>query len=91
MADKPSDRVPDAIKNHKPVKTHEMPGPAGAGLRKANAEKQVHQDFTKLRRENMAERVKLEKSKIAEKEHVREGKRGRLGKEFNEPNKERER
>lgn len=83
MADDPSDKIPKAIKNHAPQQNYEMKGPDGSAIRKAQGEKQVHQDFAKERRASAQKYANIEKEKIASKEQVREGQKGNLSKDYN--------
>lgn len=83
MADTPNDKTPDAIKKHKPQKTFEMKGPMGSAIRSAEANKAVTKDRARFNSDRAAKHAKMEKAKIASKEHVRDGERGRLSKEMN--------
>lgn len=82
MADKPSDRVPDAIKNHKPKHTYEMNGLGGSRLRKANAEKQLHQDVKDNSGKIAAHRAKIKNNLTVKGTDVVKGSKGLLSKEF---------
>lgn len=91
MADKPGDRTPEAIKKHKPQQTYEMKGPGGSSIRQAQAERTAAKDKERFGGDRAAKHAKMEKAKIASKEHVREGTRGNLSKEMNQQTKGRER
>lgn len=88
MADDKEKQVPDSIKNHQPRQTLEMKTPGGNSLRKANAEKQLHQEHSAYNSARAERYAKKDKAEIASKEQVREGTKGILGQEFT---KERER
>ena len=81
MADDPKDKTPEAIKKHQQKKTHEMPGPMGSSIRQDMANRTVAKDQERFG-DRAAKYAKIEKAKIADKEHVREGARGRLSQEF---------
>ncbi|WP_438728223.1 hypothetical protein ACR9YC_12700 [Parasphingorhabdus sp. DH2-15] len=83
MAGDPSDKIPEAIKDHKPKQTLEMNTPGGRGLQKANAEKKDFQSFTEKRRSDAQRLAKMDKYKAPEKENVREGNKNMVRKEFN--------
>lgn len=87
MADDKESKTPKAIQKHKPEPTLEMNSAGGRSLQKANANRQVNQDYAQHRRERAMKHAKKDKA-IASKENVREGTRGKLTKEFK---KERER
>lgn len=89
MADDNEKNVPKSIQDHQPRQTLEMKTPGGNALRKAGAEKQLHQEHSAYNSARAARHVKKDKD-IASKEQVREGTKGILGREH-ESAKERER
>ena len=82
MADNPNDKTPEAIKKHKLQQTHEMPGPDGSKIRKDMANQRVAKDQERFGGDRAMRHAQAEKEKIANKEHVRDGTRGRLTKEM---------
>ncbi len=86
-----NDKTPEAIKKHKVKYTHEMKGPLGAKIRQNEAEKLLNKGQERFDNSNRAAKyAKMEKEKIADKEHVREGTRGRLSKEHGQATKKKE-
>lgn len=91
MADDPKDKTPEAIKKHKVQKNFDMKGMGGPSIRQAEANKTVAKDQDSFSGNRAAKYAKVEKAKIADKEHVREGTKGRLSPEMNKAaNKEKE-
>ena len=93
MSNEKDDKNLEAIKRTRPKQTLEMNTPGGRGLQKDMANKTVARDQARFdNSERAAKYAKLEKKDIANKEHVREGTRGRLSKEHGKSaNKEIER
>lgn len=91
MADDPESRTPDAIKKHKTQKTFEMRGPGGSSIRKDMANQRVQKDQEKFGGDRATKYVNMERQKIADKENVRDGDRGRLSKHFSRSPDDRER
>lgn len=92
MADGPNDKTPDAIKKHRPQQTLEMKGPMGSSIRQSMANQRASKDYERLNSDRASKYANIEKQKIANKENVREGTRGKLSQEINKQvNKERER
>jgi len=83
MADKPEDKTPEAIKRHKVQQNFDMKGMGGPSIRQAEAEKVAAKDQERFSGNRAAKHAKVEKEKIASKEHVKEGTRGRLSPEMN--------
>ncbi len=82
MANDPKDKTPEAIKKHKVQKTFEMKGPGGSAIRQNEANKTVAKDQAQFSGDRAAKYAKMEKEKIASKEHVRDGTKGRLSPEM---------
>ena len=90
--DDKTDKTLEAIKRTKQQKVHNMKGPMGSAVSKDMANQTVAKDQERHSGNRAAKYANVEKEKIASKEHVREGTRGRLSKEFGkQANKEFER
>ena len=84
--DKDDEKKLEAIEKTKPSQEHVMKTPGGASLRRDIANERVARDQERHSGNRADKHSNAEKESIANKEQVREGTRGRLGKEFGNQN-----
>ena len=82
MADEKNEKKLEAVERTKPRQEYNMKGPGGSEIRKQEAHKAVARDQARYNGDRAAKYAKIEKEKIANKEHVRHGTRGRLTKQY---------
>lgn len=91
MADDPTDKTPDAIKQHKPKQTLEMKTPDGASIRQGMANAVVEKDRERFSGNRAEKYANVEKEKLVTTKDMEAGTRGILSREHSKAAKDMER